>query len=256
MPYVSDAQRRWAHTAAGEKALGGPAKVAEWDRSSKGLSLPAHAAKIALGGAKKKDDPPPKDERQPILLIEHGETALDKLGRVHGGLDTPLSAKGREEAQRLGEQLKRMARRPDVLYTSDRKRAHETAKIAGGIAGIPVKVKAELRPLDVGDFSGKDEKQVAERLKLYFAKPWAEIPGGDRVATWRARHQNFASQIAAEARKSGMLPAFVTHSNVIGSLLAKATGGADGRKAMANPPRSASVHKVLYPVGSAGPKEK
>lgn len=31
---------RWAHTAAGVKALGGKAKVAEWDQASKGLKLP------------------------------------------------------------------------------------------------------------------------------------------------------------------------------------------------------------------------
>lgn len=43
MPYKSDAQRRWAHTPAGEKALGGPAKVAEWDSASKGMKLPNYA---------------------------------------------------------------------------------------------------------------------------------------------------------------------------------------------------------------------
>lgn len=45
MPYVSDAQRRWAHTQAGTKALGGASKVAEWDAASKGKSLPEHASK-------------------------------------------------------------------------------------------------------------------------------------------------------------------------------------------------------------------
>ena len=40
MPYVSDSQRRWAHTPAGMKALGGPAKVAEWDAATKGRKLP------------------------------------------------------------------------------------------------------------------------------------------------------------------------------------------------------------------------
>lgn len=40
MPYVSEAQRRWAHTPTGTKALGGKAKVAEWDRESKGKSRP------------------------------------------------------------------------------------------------------------------------------------------------------------------------------------------------------------------------
>lgn len=45
MPYASQAQRGWAHTAAGMKALGGPAKVAEWDHASKGMKLPKHVAK-------------------------------------------------------------------------------------------------------------------------------------------------------------------------------------------------------------------
>lgn len=40
MPYKSDAQRRWAHTKKGVKALGGKAKVKEWDTASKGKKLP------------------------------------------------------------------------------------------------------------------------------------------------------------------------------------------------------------------------
>jgi hypothetical protein len=60
MPYESDAQRRWAHTASGEKALGGPAKVHEWDEASKGKDLPErkHSMKgyatAGLGHAAKK----------------------------------------------------------------------------------------------------------------------------------------------------------------------------------------------------------
>lgn len=40
MPYQSTAQERWAHTPSGEKALGGPEKVKEWDAASKGMKLP------------------------------------------------------------------------------------------------------------------------------------------------------------------------------------------------------------------------
>jgi hypothetical protein len=45
MPYKSKAQERWAHTPAGEKALGGKNKVHEWDESSKGKRLPEHTPK-------------------------------------------------------------------------------------------------------------------------------------------------------------------------------------------------------------------
>lgn len=45
MPYKSDAQRKWAHTKEGEKALGGKEKVKEWDQASKGKKLPEHSTK-------------------------------------------------------------------------------------------------------------------------------------------------------------------------------------------------------------------
>ena len=43
MPYASDKQRRWAHTAAGKRALGGSARVHEWDAASRGMKLPERA---------------------------------------------------------------------------------------------------------------------------------------------------------------------------------------------------------------------
>jgi hypothetical protein len=44
MPYKSKKQRRWAHTPAGESALG-KAGVKEWDKASKGKKLPEKAKK-------------------------------------------------------------------------------------------------------------------------------------------------------------------------------------------------------------------
>jgi hypothetical protein len=40
MPFKSLAQERWGHTKAGEKALGGPSTVKEWDAATKGKKLP------------------------------------------------------------------------------------------------------------------------------------------------------------------------------------------------------------------------
>ena len=43
MPYKSDAQRRWAHTKKGMKALG-ESKVHEYDEASRGKELPERKA--------------------------------------------------------------------------------------------------------------------------------------------------------------------------------------------------------------------
>lgn len=54
MPYKSDRQRRWAHTKTGTKALGGKAKVHEWDEATKGKHLPEkHRSGKACGKAKR-----------------------------------------------------------------------------------------------------------------------------------------------------------------------------------------------------------
>ncbi|MGH9482226.1 MAG: phosphoglycerate mutase family protein, partial [Terriglobales bacterium] len=87
-----------------------------------------------------------------IYLAEHGETAVDRAGETHGGRDDPLDRQGREQAVKLGQRLKRMARekRPAVIYHSDKKRATQTAKIAGNIARIPAVEAPALRPFDAG----------------------------------------------------------------------------------------------------------
>lgn len=170
-----------------------------------------------------------------IALIEHGHTDFDRDHRVHGHLDPALNAEGRAQARGLGSRLKGSGL--TVLFASPRRRAATTASIAGRIAGIPVRRAPELAPLNVGRFSGGNEKEVAEKLKPYFAKPDRQIPGGESVGAWKARHIGFARRVAAQ----GGRPGFVTHSNVIGSLRAAAEGGSDGRKAMAAPPKAASI---------------
>jgi hypothetical protein len=40
MPFESLKQNAWAHTPAGEKALGGPAKVKEWENATDYSKLP------------------------------------------------------------------------------------------------------------------------------------------------------------------------------------------------------------------------
>ena len=63
MPFRADAQRGWAHTPAGVKALGGPSKVAEWDAASKGKSLPARVEQPKSLASLSRHLPPAKTHR-------------------------------------------------------------------------------------------------------------------------------------------------------------------------------------------------
>jgi hypothetical protein len=92
MPFVSAAQRGWAHTPAGMRALGGPAKVAEWDRASKGLKLPEHTkpqgypgnpgGPVAIPGVDERDTSTIKTQLKASPygddVDERGDTARDR----------------------------------------------------------------------------------------------------------------------------------------------------------------------------------
>jgi len=45
MPFRSEAQRKWAYTKAGTKALGGKEAVKEWEKATGDKKLPKYAPK-------------------------------------------------------------------------------------------------------------------------------------------------------------------------------------------------------------------
>jgi hypothetical protein len=67
-PYASEAQRRWAHTKTGTKALGGKEKVKEWDRESKGKDLPEKVSKAEMpkGAGQPVKPSMPKEPKPPV----------------------------------------------------------------------------------------------------------------------------------------------------------------------------------------------
>lgn len=187
--------------------------------------------------------------RAPVLLIEHGQTVVDREGRIHGSLDPPLTVRGRAQARRLGDRLAGLEAKPAMLIASDRRRALETAAIAGRRAGIPVFTTPALRPPDAGYWSGAEEAVAKQGLAPYFAHAGRRIPGGDRVVEWRRAHTNFLRDLLAQTRPGDPPLALVTHSNVIESLLPRASGrggGKPGRRL--SPPRSAEFRKAEFNV--------
>lgn len=88
MPYESDAQRRWAHTPTGTKALGGPNKVKEWDRASKGKDLPESVKpqkgrrNYAKGGIIRPPLEDPDIDERPAQARRDIEGAMQSLGTV------------------------------------------------------------------------------------------------------------------------------------------------------------------------------
>jgi broad specificity phosphatase PhoE len=95
-----------------------------------------------------------------ILLARHGESDWNHSGRWQGLADRPLTELGREQAVALAERLRDTEL--DAVYSSDLRRARETAEIAAAEHGLGVTALPELREVDVGSWSGltRDEAQT------------------------------------------------------------------------------------------------
>ena len=121
-----------------------------------------------------------------LLLARHGETDWNRESRWQGWADPPLNETGREQARALRDQLRETPF--DAVYSSDLRRAHETAEIVAAPHDVPVFADPGLREIDVGSWSGLTHAEIEERF------PGAERPDGE------TREQHLARVLAAVER--------------------------------------------------------
>jgi len=102
-----------------------------------------------------------------LLLIRHGQTEWNLLGKYTGQTDIPLNEAGRQEALLLAEKLKRNP--PDVIISSDLIRAKETAEIVAAPLKLPVQTDANLREIHQGVWEGMDFSDIKAKFAEEFA---------------------------------------------------------------------------------------
>jgi broad specificity phosphatase PhoE len=103
-----------------------------------------------------------------ILLARHGESDWNRAGRWQGQADRPLTELGREQAQALAARLEDTEL--DAIYSSDLRRARETAEIVATAKGLEVTSVPELREVDVGSWSGLSRAEAERRFPEGFAR--------------------------------------------------------------------------------------
>jgi 2,3-bisphosphoglycerate-dependent phosphoglycerate mutase len=96
-----------------------------------------------------------------ILLARHGETDWNRDGRFQGHADPPLNETGRTQAESLADTLGDDP--PDAVYSSDLRRAVETAEIVGKRLDLPVGREIGLREIHVGSWQGLTREEIDGR---------------------------------------------------------------------------------------------
>jgi broad specificity phosphatase PhoE len=92
-----------------------------------------------------------------MLLVRHGQSEWNALGRWQGQADPPLSSLGRQQALAAAERIGSI----DLIVSSDLQRASTTAQLIAAQIGIgPVIIEPDLRERDVGPWSGLTGEQI------------------------------------------------------------------------------------------------
>jgi probable phosphoglycerate mutase len=153
-----------------------------------------------------------------IWFVRHGESLWNAEGRWQGQGDPPLSERGLRQAEAAAEAL--AGRGIALLAASDLARARATAEVIGARLGLPPRLEADLRELDVGCWSGLLHAEIARRwpaeLARFRAGDLELAPGGgeSRLALG-ARARRVLAELAALAE--GPL-AVVSHLGLLRTL--------------------------------------
>lgn len=160
----------------------------------------------------------------PIYLMRHGETEWNAQGRIQGALDSPLTERGRRQAQIMGLALKRKLNGAiPPLYCSPLGRARQTLEIVCATAGLDARLcvfDERLRELSWGEWDGMTRSEIEARtpgaLAARLAAHWTHAPpGGSSYAQLAARLQPF---VAAITTTGGIVIAHGATSRVLRGL--------------------------------------
>ena len=89
----------------------------------------------------------------PLYILRHGETVWNAENRLQGRFDSPLTARGRAQAEAQREILMAQDLSGFTAFSSPQERAQETARIA--LAGLlPFQPHRGLAEIGIGDWAG------------------------------------------------------------------------------------------------------
>lgn len=102
-----------------------------------------------------------------VLLIRHGQSEGNAAGRFGGHTATPLSARGRKQAEATARTL--ASESFTAIYSSDLPRAIETAEPLSRLTGLEIQSTEAFRERSVGVMEGLAFEDAAEQHPEQYA---------------------------------------------------------------------------------------
>lgn len=134
-----------------------------------------------------------------LYILRHGQTEWNAEERMQGWWNSPLTAKGQQDAARQGDILRSLDLKGFAFWCSPSGRAVQTAGIACSIAES-IHTDIRLREIGVGDWSGmlRADLPQGEGDDPYMAQ-YEMAPNGEGFAAVTARAADFLAQLDGPA---------------------------------------------------------
>lgn len=161
--------------------------------------------------------------RMRLILIRHGETELNRTGRIQGLYSDLLNKSGRLQARAVAEAI--AVDIPFTLYTKPITRAMETAKVVSPHLGIRVTHLNDLPEADAGDLVALTGDEMRQRYPNFMVR-WnsgagiARMPGGKSLDAVRMRAWQAIAGLHADHRDDTVIA--ITHNQTIRTIIATA----------------------------------
>jgi glucosyl-3-phosphoglycerate phosphatase len=132
-----------------------------------------------------------------LVLVRHGRTSWNKIGRAQGHADISLDAVGVRQAKTAAKRLARYE--PAMIWSSDLARARETAEYVAAATDLELVLDKRLREFDVGVRQGL----TFEEFQRQYPDLFAEVESGQRVVVPGAENDTeVAERMAAVLREA------------------------------------------------------
>ena len=140
-----------------------------------------------------------------LYFARHGETEANREKRFSGRKNTPLTARGREQAKAIGLALAReTGNAPNLGFVSSQlERARLTMEIARETMGLPREgytIDARIEEIDLGKWDQLTSAEARARDPVVFdaraADKWhVHAPGGENYAEVAKRAENWVASL-------------------------------------------------------------
>ncbi len=161
-----------------------------------------------------------------LIIIRHGESEWNRIGRYQGQQDAPLSDLGVRQANALAQRLR--SEPLHAIFTSPLQRAAHTAQaVAKFHPDVPLREDAALLEIGHGDWEGLMIDEVvgryADGLREWRDHPTrSQMPNGESFSNILKRVLDFKEQLCQEHTDRNVLVS--THDVVVKILVADALG--------------------------------